>query len=441
MDKKNRMDTEFTKENDHEIKQEEYCFVKEVIKEKPLDIRGMVFRGIIILMGAVVFGVVAALVFVHILPMVNDTVSKDEKVVFQEEDSKLVYTPSPTELPNLQEGEGNSVNGTDAESNAEMMESYEELYWKMNEVAQDALHSIVTVTGIKDDEDWFRMDTQSVKQATGVIVANTNQEYYILTEYRSVEDVDRIMLTFQDGSMVDGRYQMHDTNTGLTVLTVDEEDIPDTCEEDIKAATFGNSYLVKQGQAVVAIGSPMGYSNSVVHGQVTSVSSTISAYDEQYNVFITDMLGSADGSGVVIDLNGNVIGVIAQSFSDEEHKNVITCLPISQLKSVISVLSNKGELPYLGIKGRNVTAEISRQTGIPKGVYVNEVHRDSPALQAGIQVADIITEVQGTAVENMYQYSEQLFKVTPGDLVDITIMRKGTEGYVEFKFQAAVTNR
>ena len=432
MDKKNRIDTEHTKENTHEIPQEEYCFIKEVIKEKPLDIRGMVFRGIMIIIGAVIFGIVAALVFVHILPMVNDTLSEEEMVVFQEEDSLTEYEPTPTENPMEQEED---------ETLDDEKDTYEELYWKMNQVAQDALYSIVTVNGIKHEEDWFHADTQSIKKSTGVIVANTNQEYYILTDYRAVEDVDRIMLTFQDGSMADGRYKMHDTNTGMTVLTVQEEDIPDSCEEDLKVATFGNSYLVKQGQAVVAIGSPMGYSNSVVYGQVTSISSTVSAYDVQYNIFITDMLGSADGSGVLIDLNGNVIGVIAQCFSDEEHKNVITCLPISQLKSVVSALSNSGEIPYIGIKGQNVTAEISKQTGIPKGIYVNEVRRDSPALLAGIQTADIVTELQGTAVENMYQYSEKLFKCTPGEVVDITIMRKGTEGYVEFKFQATVTNR
>lgn len=474
MDEMNRRDTEYTNEENQEIKQEEYRFVREVIKEKSFDFRGLIFRGIMMLVGAVIFGVVAALVFVHILPMVSGVPMQEEKIVFKEDDSELNYEPTLTPMQtNIDEessaasGEmnGNSVNETSADagqngtqdgtqdgtqaydsqsggsSDGNVMENCEVSHAELNQVAQDAMHSVVSVAGIRSNEDWFRLDSESVQQSTGLIIASNEQEYYILTEYSVVDSVDRIMLTFNDGSMADGRYQMHDANTGLTILTVVAADLSEECKTEIQVATLGNSYLVQQGEAVVAIGSPMGYSNSIVHGQVTSVSSTVSAYDVQYNVFITDILGSADGSGFLINERGNIIGIIAQGFSDEEHKNVITGLPISQLKALISILSNNGNLPYLGIKGQNVTVEISKQTGMPKGVYVNELHTDSPALQSGIQVADIIIELNGKTIESMHQYSQGLAKLAPGEAADITIMRKGFEGYVEFKFQVMVGNR
>ena len=88
-----------------------------------------------------------------------------------------------------------------------------------------------------------------------------------------------------------------------------------------------------------------------------------------------------------------------------------------------------------------MTTEISKQTGMPKGIYVNELDLDSPALQAGIQKADIIIEYDGKSVETMYQYSENLSKGSPGDVVDVTVMRKGAEGYVEFEFQVTLGNR
>lgn len=478
--------TESLNETDHETnhemapkgKQEDYRFVKEVIKEKPVDVRGLFIKGAAILAGAVVFGLVSALVFVRFLPIVQEKMPGESKIVFAEDDPTA--TPSPVakdeteaideietadeinqsnhsngldeaNVPedaqnsdgrNITDGAGNP-NGTKDETSVDVMslDTYQRINDEMNAIAKDAMRSMVMVTGISSNEDWFNLAEESIKQSSGVIIAQQNQELYILTEYRAVRDVDRVMLTFHDGSMADGRYLKHDPNTGLTVLKVAMGDLPSDCVSDVKVAVLGNSYQTQQGEAVIAIGSPMGYSNSIVHGQVTSMTSTVSAYDVQYNLLLTDILGSADGSGVLIDLNGNVIGIIAQNFSNENHENVITGLPVSQLKSLISVLSNNGEIPYLGIKGQNVTAEITKQTGMPKGIYVNEVSMDSPALNAGIQKADVITKYNGKAIDTMYHYSDNLSKVQPGETVEITVMRKGAQGYVEFLFQVTLGSR
>lgn len=431
--------TELPEAENPEEKQEEYHFVKEVIKEKPVDVRGLFLKGAAILGGAVVFGLVSALVFVRFLPIVQDNLPEDSEIVFAEDDPTAVPTPTatPAFVPEHEDESTVSANV----SSKMTLDTYQEIYDEMNAIAKDAMRSVVTVTGISSNEDWFNLAAESIKQASGVVIAKNDQEFYILTEYRAVSEVDRIMITFHDGSMADGRYQMHDPNTGLTVLKVAIEDLPSESAANVKIATLGNSYQIQQGEAVIAIGSPMGYSNSIVHGQVTSTTSTVSAYDVQYNLLTTDILGSSGGSGVLTDLSGNVIGIIAQDFSDESHKNVITGLPISQLKSLISVLSNNGQIPYLGIEGQNVTAEIAKQTGMPKGIYVNEVSADSPALHAGIQKADIITKYNGKVIETMYQYSDNLSKSQPDETVEITVMRKGAEGYVEFEFQVTLGSR
>lgn len=464
-------------EVDHEVnpkeKQEEYHFVKEVIKVKPVDVRGMILKGAAILAGAVVFGLVSALVFVRFLPIVQDKMPGESKIVFAEDNPTATLSPAVTKEGTEATDETNQSNDSnrlnevntpdgahnsdgskapDATENPDgaknetstdemSLDTYQKINDEMNAIAKDAMRSMVTVTGISSNEDWFNITEESIKQSSGVVIAQQNQEFYILTEYRAVRDVDRVMLTFHDGSMADGRYLKHDPNTGLTVLKVAMEDLPSDCVADVKIAVLGNSYQTQQGEAVIAIGSPMGYSNSIVHGQVTSITSTVSAYDVQYNLLITDILGSVGGSGVLIDLNGNVIGIIAQNFSNENHENVITGLPISQLKSLISVLSNNGEIPYLGIKGQNVTAEITKQTGMPKGIYVNEVSADSPALNSGIQKADVITKYNSKAIETMYQYSDNLSKSQPGETVEITVMRKGAQGYVEFVFQVTLGSR
>ncbi|MDA6987421.1 hypothetical protein OSM86_26030, partial [Escherichia coli] len=65
----------------------------------------------------------------------------------------------------------------------------------------------------------------------------------------------------------------------------------------------------------MAVGSPVGYSDSIAYGVVTSVTNKISALDNEYNLLTTDILGSTDGSGILVNLDGEIVGIIAQSYS------------------------------------------------------------------------------------------------------------------------------
>lgn len=439
------MDMDFMKDCDEY--QEEYCFVKEIIKKKPVRVRGFLMRLIKLLAGAVFFGIVAALVFVRFLPFWADKDIDADRIVFEEDDPDAAVERNNREaLINediVAEGEPEEeihLQNT-SEEDTYSLEDYQKLSEEIHQIAKTAMKSMVTVSGIREDEDWFYVDTERVTHASGVIIAENEKDYYILTKYHRMDDVEHVMVTFYNESSAEGSCQMYDANTGLVVLKVAKEALPDGKTADMLVAELGNSYQVQRGESVIAIGSPMGYSNSVVQGQVTSTTSIASAYDMQYNLFVTDILGSEDGSGMMINLSGEVIGVIAQEFAKENHDNVITCLPISQLKSTITALSNGEELPYLGIKGQNVTEAIMKQTGMPKGIYVSEVNSDSPALMAGIQKADILTQYNGKQIDSMYQYSEKLSKAKPGDVITVTVMRKGAEGYVEFQFEVTLGSR
>lgn len=429
-------------------KKDDYSFIKEVIKEKPVDKKAVLIRLGCIVGGAVLFGLVASFVFASFLPVFGQKEEEPAQIEFEddypEETTSSAATPEPT-VPEVTEAadntDGEMQNTADGDTAADFgVEEYEKVYEEMNEIAQNAMRSMVTVTGITSSEDWFNTTTESTKQASGLIVANNGQELFILTEYRAVDTVDRVMVTFWDNTIVDGRYQKHDANTGLTVIKVSLKDMESTTQQELQVATLGNSYLACQGESVIAIGSPMGYSNSVVNGQITSTTNKVTSTDVEYNLLTTNILGSSSGSGVLITLGGSVIGIISQQFGSGD-KSVITCLPISQLKPLIEILSNNGELPYLGIQGQTVTAEIAKQTGMPRGIYVNMVNMDSPALQAGIQNADILIKFNGESVESMASYWEKLRKTLVGEEVTVTVMRKGAEGYVEFEFTAVTAGQ
>ena len=117
-----------------------------------------------------------------------------------------------------------------------------------------------------------------------------------------MENVERIQVTFWDSSTVDAIYQRHDANTGLTILKTEVANLSESTRDGMEVAPLGNSYSVSQGDPVLALGSPMGYSDSVAYGVVTSVTNKISTLDTEYNLLTTDILGSPEGSGILINL-------------------------------------------------------------------------------------------------------------------------------------------
>ena len=243
-----------------------------------------------------------------------------------------------------------------------------------------------------------------------------------------------------NGDIFDANYLSHDADTGLTILKVSKSLIGEETLSAIAIAPIGSSSFVEKGEPVIAIGSPLGYSDSVAFGVVTSVTNRISAVDTQYNVLTTDILGSSGGSGILVNLNGNVVGIISQQYSPPD-MNVVTALGISEIRQLIETLSNNEKRVYVGIKGQNVTADISERTGIPVGIYITSVEEDSPAFASGLKESDVIIAINGEPISAMRGYTGTIANLTPGREAVFTAMRKGTEGYAEVEFRVTPGER
>ena len=426
--------------------EEEYRFLREVIKEKPVDKRKIGYIAGGVLVCAVMFGVVAAFTFVRVLPHMQPE-EKTQKVNIP------VETPTPTPVveenpANTDDGENDEQNGEDAESNHDSSGTEEEkslnlddfrgLYRHVVEMAEEPERSLVTVQGITSDVDWMNNSYENEKQISGFLVADNGKEYFVLTEYRVVEKVDRILVTFSNGATVDAHFQKQDPSTGLAVLKVSKDEIDSDTRKIIKIAELGSSTVIQRGEPVLAVGSPAGYSGSIAFGMVTSTANQKSTLDNEYSLFTTDIMGDSEGSGVLVSLDGKIIGVIVQSFSMEAGKDVVTAVPISEVKGVIEKLSNNEDIIYLGVRGQDISGELAQKTGIPKGIYVNEVEEDSPAMVGGIQNGDVIVKIQGENVETLSQLRRRLDKCKVDQKIAVTAMRKGAEGYVEIVFDVTV---
>lgn len=405
----------------------EYYFLREVIKEKPLDKKKLAKQIGGIAAGAVLFGIVAAFVFAKTEPLFREE-EPSPRVSIPEEEPTGTPTPEATQSAATEEQES----GDDTLE----LEDFQEMFGRVLEVAEEPEKSLVSVQGF-GGEEWLA-EGGSQKEITGLLAADNGREYFILTEYRVVADVDRILVTFQDGSTVDANFQKQDPSTGLAVLKIAKEDVDNETKQQIEVAELGSSYSVSRGTPVLALGSPAGYADSVAWGMVTSVSNTKATVDTEYHLLTTDIMGDPQGSGVLVDMDGEIVGIIVQSFSIEDDKNVVTALPISELRDLIEKLSNNEDLIYLGVTGQDIGGELSEKTGIPKGIYVNAVSEDSPAMVAGIQNGDVIVRIGNTEVATLKQMKSALDNCQPGRKVKVAAMRKGAEGYVEIVFDVTL---
>lgn len=338
------------------------------------------------------------------------------------------------------EGEDGQIPGETVRPSEEnlTLESLESIAGQMQQMADEARHAVVTVIGITQDLDWFNETYENQGQLSGLIVSGGREEYFILTEYRVVKDVDRIMVTFFNGDSADARYIRRDDATGLAVLRVMAEDISKTTREEIQAADIGWVQPVSQGQLVMAIGSPMGYSDAITWGIVTSVNNNITVTDNVYRVITTNMQAGEDGSGVLLNMDGQVVGFMVQKLTDTKALGLVSCLPMTELHSLVQSLCDNEDLVYAGVSGQEVVASISEKTGIPKGVWVDRVETDSPAMKAGIQKGDVIYQVDDADISSLRDFHTALKDAGAGKKVQIKVMRQSVEGYVEIVFDVTI---
>ncbi len=438
--------------------EEEFDFIKEKIKDKPINKRRLLIRAGYNLLCAVIFGSAACFVFVWLRPYMEewlhpekgsaisipkDDIPLEEGVVKKEdllqgdgsgskEESHDKEKPFVQQKPEEKVQEPESVAVTELE-----LEDYQKLQNKLYAIGKKANKSVVTVTGVTSGMDWFDTPYERESSSAGVIFGNNEQELLILTEKKTIVDAQSINITFIDGTEVSASLKKYDGNTGIAVICVPVADISEETMGKIEVATWGNSYMITQGTAVIAIGSPLGTSYSICCGTVTSSQNKVSTIDTNYTVFTTDIIGSENGSGVLINLQGEIVGLVLQDYSSQNDRNTITALSISELKQMIEDLSNNRNVTYVGLRISTVTDDIAMEYGIPKGVYIKSVELDSPAMAAGLQEADVITSIDGEEVATVEQYFQKIYAKEPEDVINIQIKRQIGEGYVDL--ECAVT--
>jgi len=417
--------------------EQEFAFIKEKIKDKPINRRRLLLKAGFNLLCAVMFGVVACFVFVLLKPHVEERFYPEEESTIKIPKDVLPQEIQPAPKKEEEPEEEPEKEPVVVKEELEP-EDYQALQNKLYEIGKQASKSMVTVTGVTSGMDWFDTPYENENSSSGIIVGNKDQELLILTEKKIIVDAKSIHITFIDETEASASLKKYDGNTGIAVIAVPLAEISDETMNEISVAELGNSYNVTQGTSVIAIGSPLGASNSILCGTITSSQNTVSTIDTNYTIFTTDIMGNENGSGVLINLQKEVIGLILQDYSNQNNRNTITALSVSELKQVIEDLLNNKDISYVGLRISTVTNAIAEEFGIPKGVYIKSVELDSPAMAAGLQEADVITAINGEEIINTVQYYQSVYEREPGDEITIMVKRQSGEGYTDLECKVTV---
>ena len=419
--------TEGPMEEDKE-KNSGFSFMQEKIKEKPVYANPLVKKALRCILGGALFGGTALLIWALALPRINNRMEKNE---IQE-----IQIPEETVDSETDDKSEDESPVYITETVSMELKDYEKMYQQLMQIGNQVSKSLVDISAVKTDTDWFDEALTSHKSVAGLIIGDNGMELLILTEHEKVKDGD-LKIRFYDHTEAAGTLKKYDSNTGLAVVSVNLSDVDSSTREVISYAELGSSKSLRSGQPVIVVGNPTGSSGSLLFGNLTSVTQTAELYDSSYNILTTDILKSSNGSGVVADWSGKIVGLLQEKTEAEGQDNTIQAYGISDVKDLIEHLSNNQDIVYMGIVGADVTTSISEQENIPIGVYVSEVSLDSPAIIAGIQPGDIITEINGQAIVNLKDIVATLLKCSNGQTVDVRYKRADASGYQDL--QASVT--
>lgn len=420
-------------------------FITETIKQRPINKKKLLRRTLITAAMAVVFSLVACLTFLLLEPVISNWLYPEEEpepIEFPDEieemrpedmivdDSEMEPEEAPPEIV-IQDEQIEKILGSIQLGT----EDYTQMYNAMSEVASEAGRSVVTVTGSVSSVDWFNDPYESKGQTSGVIVAKPGKEILILVNYEKVIDAESIMVTFCDGTQSQAQLREKDVNTKLAIISVQQEDMEKETIEQITAADLSASSSSRAivGNPVIAIGSPLGNGDAVCYGMVTSNSTVLNMVDSYYKLITTDIYGSQKASGILINMKGQMLGMVDSSHNGEDMKNLVSAIGITELRKVIERMSNERKQAYLGTHGTDVTPEANENLGVPYGAYITEIEMDSPAMEAGIQSGDIIVGINEKEVRTYGDLVNVLMEGQPNGTAAITLMRQGPEEYVEME--------
>ncbi|WP_028748753.1 DegQ family serine endoprotease [Rhizobium mesoamericanum] len=278
-------------------------------------------------------------------------------------------------------------------------------------------------------EEFFgqQMPNRSEKQSSlgsGVIVESNGT---IVTNNHVVDGADDIKVALSDGREFPCKVVLRDDRVDLAVLKVDTK-------ESFPTLALGNSDAVEVGDLVLAIGNPFGVGQTVTSGIVSALARN-QVVKNEFGFFIqTDAsINPGNSGGALMNMKGELIGINTAIFSRGGGSNGIGFAIPANLVKVFLASADAGvksfERPYVGATFDAVTSEIAEALGLnkPRGALIVKVTDGGPAAKAGLKAGQIVTAVDGIAVEHPDALLYRLTTAGLGKSVQLTVLENGRE--------------
>lgn len=281
---------------------------------------------------------------------------------------------------------------------------------------------------------------QGQGQGSGFVI---DEQGHIVTNYHVVEGANQVEVDFPSGFKAYGEVLGSDLDSDLAVVKVDAP------EDQLVPLKLGDSDNLKVGQTVVAIGNPFGLSGTMTIGIVSGKGRTLDSLREAPggqnftagDVIQTDAaINPGNSGGPLLNLQGEVIGVNrairTNNFNmtgEPTNSGIGFAVSVNIVKRVVPSLIASGQYdyPYLGISAfPEISLALQQQENLPTtlGVLVTEVTANGPSDQGGVEVGDIIIKADGRDLRVFGDLIGYLFNTKqPGDSVELTLLRNGTE--------------
>jgi serine protease DegQ len=268
--------------------------------------------------------------------------------------------------------------------------------------------------GLEDSEP-----RRATSLGSGVIVSS---EGYVLTNNHVVEEADDIELVLADGRRMRAAVRGSDPESDLAVLKIDGKNLP--------VITFGQLENVQVGDTVLAIGSPFGFGSSVTHGIISALGRSHLGINRFEDFIQTDAaVNPGNSGGALVDSSGNLVGINSAIFSQSGGSQGIGfAIPVSLAKSVLEQIIKDGEVTrgWLGIEPQDITPELATAFSLSKadGVLIRGVLKSGPADRAGMQVRDVVVNIDGKPTHDVVSLLAQIAALTPGSQARLQVMRE-----------------
>lgn len=330
----------------------------------------------------------------------------------------------------------------------------------ISDIVDVVMPSVVSITNlsVQQMQDFFGRisEFESEGAGSGIIIAETEEELLIVTNYHVVTGYDTLTVSLYDGSNVTANVKGSNEEYDIAVIAIPRENLEAETLAQISIANIGDSTTLRVGEPAIAIGNALGFGQSVTAGVISALDRPSNFWgspdsDPGVRLIQTDAaINPGNSGGALVNRFGEVIGINSQKIAGQAIEGVGYAIPISDVADIITELMNKetrrripeDQRGFLGITGDNVTPEIASRYSMPVGVFVIEVHEGSGAAAAGITRRNIITQLNDVKITDMSSLLNELQFHSIGETVQITVQIPQAHGeYYEEVFQVILGPR